>query len=123
MTTQSERKCPGPAVVAVVTSMEEADRALAEGADALAPATAALRRAIRAARPAAPLWQRAGADPVDCDRLAASRAAVVAVAAIATWQGAAAVRTHDVRAVRRAVDMTASVRGDRPPASTIRGLA
>jgi dihydropteroate synthase len=50
-------------------------------------------------------------------------AAVVAVAAISTWLGAAAVRTTHVRAVRRAIDMAATIAGTRPPALTTRGLA
>jgi hypothetical protein len=50
-------------------------------------------------------------------------AAVVAVAAIATWLGAPAIRTRQVRAVRRAIDMTSAVAGTRLPARTIRGLA
>jgi dihydropteroate synthase len=50
-------------------------------------------------------------------------AAVIAVAAISTWLGAAAVRTRHVREVRRAIDMTASIAGTRPPALTTRGLA
>lgn len=50
-------------------------------------------------------------------------AAVIAVAAISTWLGAAAVRTRHVREVRRAIDMTSSIAGTRPPALTTRGLA
>jgi dihydropteroate synthase len=50
-------------------------------------------------------------------------AAVIAVAAIGTWLGAAAVRTRHVREVRRVIDMTSSIAGIRPPALTTRGLA
>jgi hypothetical protein len=50
-------------------------------------------------------------------------AAVVAVAAIATWLGAPAIRTRQVRAVRRAIDMTSAIAGTRLPAQTTRGLA
>jgi hypothetical protein len=50
-------------------------------------------------------------------------AAVVAVAAISTWLGAAGVRTRHAPQVRRAIDMTSSIAGTRPPALTTRGLA
>lgn len=40
--------------------------------------------------------------------------AAAAVAALSAWLGAAAVRSHYVTAVRRAIDMTASIRGARP---------
>jgi hypothetical protein len=47
--------------------------------------------------------------------------AAAAVAAIATWLGAVAVRTSHVTAARRAVDMTATIRGTRPvPAGYVR---
>jgi hypothetical protein len=48
---------------------------------------------------------------------------VLAIAAIASWLDAAAVRTHRTGQVRRALDMTASIRGLRPPARAVRGLA
>jgi hypothetical protein len=48
---------------------------------------------------------------------------VVALAALACWLGATAVRTRQVAPVRRALDMTESIRGIRPPASAVRGLA
>jgi hypothetical protein len=50
-------------------------------------------------------------------------AAVVAAAAISTWLGAAGIRTRHVPQVRRAIDMTSSIAGTRPPALTTRGLA
>jgi hypothetical protein len=40
--------------------------------------------------------------------------AAAAAGAIACWLGATAVRTRHVSAVRRAIDMTASIRGTRP---------
>jgi dihydropteroate synthase len=49
--------------------------------------------------------------------------AAVAASAVCAWMGAAAVRTRHVRPVRRALDMTASIRGLRPPAWAVRGLA
>jgi len=102
-------------------------RALAEGADLIdvtglaEPAVAA----IRAGHPGAPLWT--GSPPaVDADSIAAaaadSLAGVVAAAAISTWLGAAAIRTRHVGPVRRAIDMTLSIAGDRLPALTTRGL-
>jgi hypothetical protein len=54
---------------------------------------------------------------------AAVAAAVTAMAALSCWLGAAFARTRHVRSVRRALDMAASIRGDRPPARTVRGLA
>jgi len=121
MPAQPERESPVPVVIAIVTSADEAEQALAAGANALDPGDAGVSAAIRARRPAAPLWSGQPV-PVECDQ-AAGLAATIAVAAIATWQGAPAVRTREARAVRRAVDMAAAIRGDRPPARTLRGLA
>ncbi|NLG21537.1 MAG: dihydropteroate synthase [Actinomycetales bacterium] len=45
----------------------------------------------------------------------------LAATAIAAWLGATVFRAHDVRATRRVVDMVASIRGDRPPAVSVRG--
>jgi hypothetical protein len=50
-------------------------------------------------------------------------AAALAVAALSAWLGAAVVRTRYPLPVRRALDLTDSVRGIRPPARTVRGLA
>jgi hypothetical protein len=50
-------------------------------------------------------------------------AGVLAVAALSGWLGAAVVRTRYPQPVRRALDLTDSVRGVRPPARTVRGLA
>jgi dihydropteroate synthase len=50
-------------------------------------------------------------------------AAVLAVAALSGWLGAAVVRTRHPQPVRRALDLTDSVRGVRPPARAVRGLA
>lgn len=47
----------------------------------------------------------------------------LAATAVAAWEGAAVFRAHDVRATRRVLDMVASIRGDRPPARAVRGLA
>ncbi|MBT0770415.1 dihydropteroate synthase [Kineosporia sp. J2-2] len=56
--------------------------------------------------------------PVD-DRLEGTLAAT----AVAAWCGAKVFRVHDVAASRRAIDMVASIRGERPPARAVRGLA
>jgi dihydropteroate synthase len=56
--------------------------------------------------------------PVD-DRLEGTLAAT----AVAAWCGATVFRAHDVRATRRTLDMVASIRGLRPPANAVRGLA
>jgi hypothetical protein len=50
-------------------------------------------------------------------------AAALAIAALSGWLGAAVVRTRHPQPVRRALDLTHSVRGVRPPARTVRGLA
>lgn len=50
-------------------------------------------------------------------------AAALAIAALASWLGAAAVRTAMTGQARRALDMTAAIRGLRPPARAVRGLA
>jgi dihydropteroate synthase len=52
------------------------------------------------------------------DRLYGSLAAT----AVAAWLGATVFRTHDVRATRETLDMVASIRGDRPPAVSVRGV-
>jgi dihydropteroate synthase len=53
------------------------------------------------------------------DRLAGT----LAVTAIGAWLGARVFRAHDVRQTRQALDMVAAVKGDLPPARTVRGLA
>jgi dihydropteroate synthase len=53
------------------------------------------------------------------DRLSGTLAAT----AVAAWSGAKVFRAHDVAATRQAIDMVASIRGERPPARAIRGLA
>ena len=45
----------------------------------------------------------------------------LAATAVAAWLGATVFRTHDVRATRRALDMVATIRGDRPPRLALRG--
>ena len=124
-------------LLAIAADPEQAAQALAEGAD-LVDTTAATPESLAVIRasPAGPLlWTGSPADPVDADQLAADgtgagrteadgmEARVVAVAAISTWLGAPVIRTRHTRAVRRAIDMTASIAGRRPPALTIRGLA
>lgn len=47
----------------------------------------------------------------------------LAATAIAARAGAAVFRSHDVTATRRVLEMTASIRGDRPPTRVVRGLA
>lgn len=46
----------------------------------------------------------------------------LAATAVAAWLGATVFRTHDVRATRRALDMVATIRGDRPPRLALRGV-
>jgi dihydropteroate synthase len=47
----------------------------------------------------------------------------LAATALAASAGAAVFRAHDVVATRRVLEMTASIRGDRPPSRAVRGLA
>ncbi len=56
--------------------------------------------------------------PVD-QRLAGTLAAT----AVSAWLGARVFRAHDVAETRQVLDMVASIRGDRPPARALRGLA
>jgi hypothetical protein len=137
-----------PALLATVSDAGEADRAIAEGADlidasALRAGTAA---AVRARHCDARLWTGSpGAVDVDTIAMAAgdaaagdaaagdaaadvsgtgdSLAAIVAAAAISTWLGTPVIRTRHVQPARRAIDMTLSIAGLRPPALTTRGLA
>ena len=56
--------------------------------------------------------------PVD-ERLAGTLGAT----AVAAWLGARVFRVHDVAATRQVLEMVAVIRGDLPPARTVRGLA
>ena len=47
----------------------------------------------------------------------------LAATAVAAWLGATVFRAHDVRATRRVVDMVATIRGERPPLVSVRGVA
>ena len=47
----------------------------------------------------------------------------LAATAVSAWLGARVFRAHDVAATRQILDMVASIRGDRPPVRTVRGLA
>jgi dihydropteroate synthase len=47
----------------------------------------------------------------------------LATTAVCAWLGARVFRAHNVAETRQAVDMVASIRGDRPPAVARRGLA
>jgi hypothetical protein len=119
----------------------QAALARAEGADLIdvRGVTPGALAAIRASLPAGVLWTDPRADPLDADKLAAAGAArpgaaagpggrvtpaaVIATAAVCTWLGAPVVQSRHTRAVRRAIDMTASIAGRRPPSHTVRGLA
>jgi dihydropteroate synthase len=50
-------------------------------------------------------------------------AGTLAATAVSAWHGARVFRVHQVAESRQVVDMVASIRGDRPPARAIRGLA
>jgi dihydropteroate synthase len=47
----------------------------------------------------------------------------LAATAICAWHGARVFRVHDVLETRQVLDMVASIRGTRPPARVVRGLA
>jgi dihydropteroate synthase len=53
------------------------------------------------------------------DRLAGT----LATTSICAWQGARIFRAHDVLRTRQALDMVSAIRGDKPPARAVRGLA
>ena len=122
---------PQTLLLGVGADPQQAVRARAEGADLIdvRGATPAALAAIRGSLPAGVLWTDTRAEPLDADRLAGNLtgrvtpASVVATAAVCTWLGAPVVRSRHTRAVRRAIDMTASIAGRRPPARTVRGLA
>jgi hypothetical protein len=135
---------PPTLLLGVGADPQQAARARAEGADLIdvRGATGGALAAIRASLPAGVLWTDARAGPLDADQLAAKAgaarraapavpvpagqvapAAVIATAAVCTWLGAPVVRSRHTRAVRRAIDMTASIAGRRPPSYTVRGLA
>jgi len=47
----------------------------------------------------------------------------LAATAVSAWHGARVFRAHDVGATRQVLDMVASIRGDRQPAVSRRGVA
>jgi dihydropteroate synthase len=51
------------------------------------------------------------------------QAGILAAAAVWAWLGARVFRTDQVAQTRRVLDMVAAIRGDRPPARALRGLA
>jgi hypothetical protein len=72
---------------------------------------------------AGPAEAGAGSWPAAGERADQDHAGIVAMAALSSWLGAAVIRTRYPVPVRRALDMAASIRGIRPPARTVRGLA
>jgi dihydropteroate synthase len=50
-------------------------------------------------------------------------ASTLAATSVCAWQGARIFRVHEVTQSRQVVDMVAAIRGDRPPARALRGLA
>jgi len=132
---------PQTLLLGVGTDPQQAAQARADGADLIdvRGASPGALAAIQASLPAEVLWTGTRDDPLDADQLAAAGAprragaadpaggatpaAVVATAAVCTWLGAPIIRSRHTRAVRRAIDMTASIAGRRPPSRTVRGLA
>ena len=49
--------------------------------------------------------------------------ATLATSSVCAWLGALVFRAHNVGPTRQAVDMVASIRGERPPSRAVRGLA
>ena len=47
----------------------------------------------------------------------------LATTAVSAWLGARVFRVHEVAETRQVLDMVATLRGERPPARTMRGLA
>jgi hypothetical protein len=145
--TQPGAPAPPTLLLGVGADPRQAALARAEGADLIdvRGATPGALAAIRASLPAGVLWTDPQAEPLDADKLAAAGAArgagaarpaaaagpgggvtpaaVIATAAVCAWLGAPVVRSRHTRAVRRAIDMTASIAGRRPPSRTVRGLA
>jgi len=54
---------------------------------------------------------------------AAAEAAAGARASVCVWLGANVISTRHIAQIRRCLDMTESIRGSRPPAWAVRGLA
>jgi dihydropteroate synthase len=50
-------------------------------------------------------------------------AGTLAATSVCAWHGARIFRVHQVRESRHVVDMVASIRGERPPARAVRGMA
>ena len=113
---------PGPAVlIAAVNTTAQAGAAIAAGADMI-DATGLNDHdvaAIRARHPGVRLW---AGSPAAVDASGQTPAALVARAAVLAWLGTPAIRTRQVRPVRRAIDMTSSIAGTRLPSRTTRGL-
>jgi dihydropteroate synthase len=139
MHTEHPRQPARTLLLGVGADPRQAALARAEGADLIDAGAASEQAltAIRASLPGVALWTGSPGDPVGADRLAAEvhpggvtgpadqvpAAAVIATAAVCTWLGAPLVRSRHTRAVRHAIDMTASIAGNRPPSRTVRGLA
>jgi hypothetical protein len=110
---------PLPAVLAEVV-LCELSTARAAGLGTLVDADAAAAMAAMAAtRGAAGLAGMAAAPGPAWPDLAG----LLAIIAVAAWLGADAVRTRHLGPARRALDMTASIGGLRPPVLAVRGLA
>ena len=151
--TQPGGRPPQTLLLGIGADPQQAALARAEGADLIdvRGATPGALAAIRASLAAGVLWtgprgDPPDTDPLDADQLAADKlapgklaavgaahrggaagqvtpAAVIATAAVCTWLGAPVIRSRHTRAVRRAIDMTASIAGHRLPSRTVRGLA
>jgi hypothetical protein len=109
--------------VAIVATAADTDEAIAAGADMIdgSGLTGPDVAALRARHPGLRLWHGSPA-AADADH-AGTTPAVIATAAVLAWLGTGAIRTRHVLPVRRAIDMTCSIAGTRPPALTTRGLA
>lgn len=92
------------------------DAVVEDAADAgYRPGAARVAELVREGRPVLVRCARAGAretDPVE----------ELALVSVYAWYGARVFATAHPRSARRALDMVASVRGERPPAVARRGL-
>jgi len=112
--------CDGPAGAASAQTVGlPRERLLVEVPPALATGLLAggwrvIVRADGPPGPPGPVVTGAEQDGAESDGAGTAVAGVAATAALAAWLGATAVRTGQVTAARRAIDMTASIRGIRP---------
>ena len=80
-----------------------------DGGDRLAGAGVAVEQGLRRREPRRAVGERL--------------IGTLATTSVSAWLGARVFRAHNVAETRQTLDMVATIRGDRPPARTVRGLA